>query len=157
MSDTQEHMSIDQALFREVVDISDLFVVKGKPGIWMLRSTKVHDGIVPLQAWFDKKTNITVREKNVMRLGAMIIWVVLEGKVPVEMPLQDAFHNLHEAKKSGVNVEYSTLSDGEITDLMEKVAPGFIDDFKKHHLRDIIKWYGWICETIDKELNSDDE
>jgi hypothetical protein len=154
-----QYQSIDDLVFQEMIDITSLFVINGRPGLYMLRAVKKNDGILPVQQWLGERKNLVVRTKGrenpLIQLGKVVIHTKFKNEneqwVHDNMPLQAVFDGLHEHVKNGG--EINRLLEGEVEELMEIVAPYYDpDEFRHYHMEKIIKWYNWIREAVNEEL-----
>lgn len=140
--------------FFDRVGLQDLYVCKGKRGIYLIHSMLRNKDTVVIVRYSDAfdekgKTVFPVPVKNLLHITAFYFQTT-RGSV---FPIKAVFNNLHKYEESlegDTTLDELDLKDKEIQKkLMEIAVPNYDPDkFKHYHLHKLIKWYRDLVEEI---------
>ena len=134
---------------------NELFVVKNKPGIYLILSMPNKSDLVGIRAWEDimdpNRISTTTHRQNLTLLGSLVFYDK-KGEV---FPLQTVFNNLYnyeETLEGDTGIEDFDLNDPKTVENLMKIAiPNYDEDkFKPYHLLKVVKYYTWAKQSIAK-------
>ena len=76
-----------------------------------------------------------------------------DKKVPVILGIRDVFNNLNDLEQDVESIlDYNTIINmGVLENTMQRAVPNYDpEEFKKHHLRDCIKWYNLTKSYLEE-------
>jgi hypothetical protein len=131
--------------FGDQINFIELFRVKGRQGLFTLRS-KVHkSGTVGVLGFLDYNRKFTVMAEQMECLGALI-FTTLAGNDDIK--INTVFNNLDEYEKANGKTDFDTM---DIETLMPLMVPEFDPEFfKDHHAKKCIMWYKEIITKLEQ-------
>jgi len=128
----------------EQIDLSILFRIKGRPGLWMPKSVPKKNGMVRMEE-FGSEEECTIDKKNLTGLNNLGIRMYDQSV----LPFTEALDNLQKYAQNNI-----ISNDWHITEIgalstMEVICPGYDNDsFKVYHARKAIQWYNELIIGI---------
>ena len=129
------------------MDIKNLIIAKGHSGFWIFRGSNEKSGMLWLEDATGEKPSMFVKRVDCSPVEGYTIFMA-DGE---SISLEDVFNNLIAIEDAGRTVQTKDVSEADLIELMHVVAPGFDSTrFKPFHMRNILKWYGWLMTCIDR-------
>jgi len=137
--------------FGDQINFTELFRVKGRQGLFTLRSSVHKSGTVGVLGFLDYNRKLTVMATQMECLGALV-FTTLAGNDDVR--INTVFNNLAAHEEKNGDVDFEKFKDG---DLLELMAPNYDDNFFKiHHAKKCLMWYKEITTKL-KEIEEPTE
>ena len=132
-------VEVSEAPIGEKIKFQELFRVKGKEGLFLLRSEVNKAGLCNVLSFKDFQTNFTVRAESMICLG-QLIFTTYSGHA--DIGLNVVFNNLEAHIKAAKNFDFEKCD-------REKLLPVLVpeygeDKFKKYHVEWVLMWYKLI-------------
>lgn len=119
-----------------VVELTDLFRVRGHQGIFYPVSQPNKSGMVGMKKWHAIQS-VTAKKSDVISIGSMVFHREGSRPLPIHKVMDNLFDEYGE-KQILIHVENEQ-------NLMETSCPNYDhDQFKPYHLKQLIKWYNEI-------------
>jgi len=149
---SKEHMEEPVIRFGDGLNLDNLFRVKGRQGLYTLRSGASKSGMVGMMEFLDMNNTKTVHKRDLECLGELRISTFNDSKIEL-ITINEIFSNLHDQESELVKVD---LDAKPIEELMEIMAPNFSSDFKQSHAKRVYAWYKYIIEKLKAATDEED-
>lgn len=127
--------------FSDQFNLSQLYVIKGLPGIYIQVSNPNKSGMVGFREFLGSTKSVTVNISRANCLGNYAIFLQ-DGKT---ISLYTAFNNLN----TKTNIEIKDLTKN-VKELMELTAPGYDPDkFKDYHMVKVLTYFLELRKKIE--------
>lgn len=152
----------------ENINYKDLFLVKGKPGIYISSSRgPSKQNMVGLRLWdeiFNPSARVSYyKMQDLTNLGSVVFYAQEEVKdakgkkqiVRKTLSIKDVFvnfSNFEDTMSDDIGIEdLDTNNPDTLANLMEIAVPNYDpDEFKSYHLKKVVKWYKKVKDVIFK-------
>lgn len=162
---TQEEIEAAKAVneqieigFGDEINFTELFRLKGKRGLFTLRSQVNKAGMVAVIGFRDYNRKFTVKADDLICLGQL----TFQREAGFEdLRMNDVFNNLFDYCHEG-QVEAKDINKLMLDDLIDIMVPNYDPDkFKRYHAETVLSWYKEVFnklksienERTDKEKN----
>jgi hypothetical protein len=126
------------------INFHELFVAKGFPGLWVMRSAPIRTNFINMAKFMQFDVFKTMKTNNLTSLGHFVFQTEL-GKD--DLHFRDVFRNIFNNEK-----KFFKLS---VEDQMEMAVPCFDEDcFKDYHMQKVCLWYNEIIKGLDDEIRN---
>ena len=132
--------------FGDQIDFIQIFRVKGRQGLFTLRSAVHKSGTVAVIGFLDYNRKFTVLAEQLECLGSLI-FTTLAGNEDIK--INTVFNNLHQYEIDNGDTNFDKM---DVEQLMPLMVPEFDPDhFKDYHAKKVVMWYSEVINKL-KEL-----
>lgn len=142
---------VEEELLGEQLDLENLFVVKGRPGIYSPRAHKEGSRFVAMRRLdrFQKKA-VNVLLRKCICLGR-VKFSLERTQEQVEQRQPATQIGMKEVLNNIGHLEPEKLEEMPVDELMLRMVPDYDPYiFKPYHAEKFLKWYGWIKAWFDE-------
>lgn len=126
----------------ESLDFGNIARVKGLPGLWTFATMPNKAGMVGVREFMGEETK-TVRWVDVIRLSSLVFHTDSQDNSPLS--IIEVFDNLNDYA--------GDLNALLVEEQMSIAVPNYDADlFKNYHMEQLLRWFNFIKERLDKEL-----
>lgn len=123
------------------INFFELFRIKGRKGLWTMRSAPSPSGMLGMIAFMDYNERCVIHKRELQSLGHLTFQTLAGHKV---LLFRDVFRNLFDAKAD--EHDFAQL---DVADQMEIAVPCFDEDmFKPYHMEMVLMWYDEIIKKM---------
>lgn len=127
------------------IKFEDLFRVKGKQGLWALRSKVNSAGLCGVLKFDDFETVSTVKAMDMICLGQLVFTTYAGNK---NLGMVEAFNNLEKHIAATKDFDFEKADRKE---LLPVIIPEFDEDkFKEYHVEWVLMWYKIITKRYNQ-------